>query len=160
MAKLCSEDNECISSLELARLESLVMPKTQEEQCWQAVALTLKCGSWQLGFSGADNVSLVCPISRYPTDEIDLLIKMLSCLAGGTKETIIFEPYEPAFELVIERTVEGGIKVHAWLDSGNTATGIYRWDAVGIRFYTTQHLLLSFIAELKRDFISAAPNSN
>jgi len=39
-----------------------------------------------------------------------------------------------------------------FVDAGNVETGIYRWDALGIRFFTNNQLLTDFVAELKSEF--------
>lgn len=89
---------------------------------------------------------------RQPNDEAYKLKSMLRELVDGKRKQVLFEPSEPSFELFAERTKEGGIGIYVWLDSGNASTGFYRWDAVGVRFYTTQTHLLSFIEELTLDF--------
>lgn len=91
---------------------------------------------------------LVC---RDPQDEIKALIKLLEGLLHGSRNKVLFEPAEPSFEFAIEGT-GGGLKVHIFVDAGNVETGIFRWDALGIRFFTNNEKLASFIQELKAEF--------
>ncbi len=91
---------------------------------------------------------LVC---RSPQDEMAALVKLLEGLLEGTRNKVLFEPAEPSFEFAIEGS-GGGLKVHIFVDAGNVETGIFRWDALGIRFFTNNEKLASFIQELKAEF--------
>lgn len=147
MAKLLCEDSECLSWLEM--IESPANPDKQEAagQIWQRITLTLASGSRRLSES--------CLICRQPEDEVGNLVARLGELLDGKREKALFEPAEPSFELDFERTREGGIRAQIWIDSGNAATGFYRWDAAGVRFYTTAEHLAAFKGELENEFLDA-----
>ena len=94
------------------------------------------------------NAFMLC---RQPTDEIKQLTEMLDELVVGKRSKILFEPAEPCFELSITN-VAGGLRVDFFVDAGNVETGIYRWDALGVRFFTDLPGLESFATELKAQF--------
>jgi hypothetical protein len=149
MAILLSEDQDVVSKLNLSAGEMKVLSgEHAENQQWQAVTLQLSSGTRQIRTAAADDV-LLC---RTPTDEPQDFIEQLEELAASIRQEVYFEPSEPSFELTLIRTRRGGIKVEAWIDSGNGSTGIYTWDACGIRFYTTDENIRTFIDELKREF--------
>lgn len=174
MAILKSEESQCPTSLELrfvqeragaAAVEAgalaaqsgagTVMPLAgtakvpgADNQTWAYVALALVSGGNRLAtVDGADYV-----LCRRPTDEVAKLADLLDQLVSKKHNRILFEPSEPSFEIVLERTARGGIKVEAWLDAGNATTAIYTWDAAGIRFYTTEVHVVSFTRELRSEF--------
>lgn len=151
MARLLSEDTECVSSLELAGSQADANVEDHPGQTWQRVDLTL--------VSGDREITEACLLCRLPADEVGNLVELLSDLTEGKRDEIIFEPAEPSFELTLTRTREGGIKAEAWLDAGNASTGFYRWDAAGIRFYTTIENLSAFMQALKQEFLSKAYSS-
>lgn len=91
-------------------------------------------------------------VCRSPQDEIGGLVKHLSELLEDKRPRVMFEPTEPSFELSVEST-GGGIKVEMFVDAGNVETGIYRWDALGIRFFTSAAQMRSFIQQLKDEFV-------
>jgi hypothetical protein len=148
MAILGSEEKETASYLELKGGSTKELPAGNEKQIWQHVELALKSGQRTAStLSGED--SLLC---RTPTDELQMLIDFLAELTAGKRDTVFFEPSEPSFEMSFTRMHKGGIKVEAWLDAGNGSTGFYTWDAFGIRFYTNDELLVSFIEEARKEF--------
>lgn len=146
MATLNSEDTECASKLTLALDTHTPELEPHGEETWQQFTLALVSGERQM----SEN-AILC---RHPRDEIAELADRIDILLGRKKAELRFEPAEPSFELKLERTREGGIKVEVWLDSGNAATGFYRWDAAGIRFYTTDELLANFKQDLQQEFLS------
>lgn len=147
MARLVSEDAECVSSLELSPSDVKSAQPACDDQNWQMIELRLSSGSRQM-------IEL-SPICRDPQDELAALARSLADFAGGKQAGVTFEPAEPSFELSFERAGARGIKVQAWIDSGNQETGFYRWDAAGIRFFTTDEKLAEFIAALRRDFLES-----
>ncbi len=148
MARLSSDNRECPSFLDLQAGDLKRLLAGDETQLWQSIALHLSAGQRQIS-TGEHEDCLLC---RTPEDEVETLIDNLEALATRRKDKVYFEPSEPTFELSFERTRAGGIKVEAWLDAGNGASGIYTWDACGIRFYTNDELLVSFIEEIRKDF--------
>lgn len=144
MAILRSEDTDSISSLEIRRYPAESAAEEHPGQIWEQCQLVLT--------SGARQISEVCMLCRKPQDEISSLIDKLADLLEGSRKTIIFEPSEPSFELTLSQATEGGIKAEIWIDSGNASTGFYRWDAAGIRFFTTRDHLTQFKRSLEIDW--------
>jgi len=157
MARLYSEDQENSSSLELLAGSFSQPEPAAGGELWQAVDLILLSGHRKLelrsGVDGAEN----CLICRRPEDEAGKLVRLLSELLNKQRHRVLFEPAEPSFELSLERTREGGIKVEAWIDCANSSTGFYGWDAAGIRFYTQDEQLDSFLKQLRIEL--AAPDA-
>ena len=149
MAKLIAEDEEQYSYLEISPGEKEVI----HGQDWQRFSLKLLIGRIALGIPPEGSPGEVdCLICREPQDEIGILVTNLEQFLNSTKDVALFEPSEPSFELAIKRAQAGGARVEVWLDSGNAAQGIYRWDAVGARFQTTERHLMTFLQELKQEF--------
>jgi hypothetical protein len=146
MATLHSEDTECASTIALTASRRSAPLEDHGAETWQQLELSLKSGS-RLLTEGA----IIC---RDPRDEVAELANLLNDLLSGRRTEVRFEPAEPSFELKFERTREGGIKAEVWLDSGNATTGFYRWDAAGIRFYTTDEHLASFKQDLQQEFLA------
>src|SRR5271170_371609 len=148
MATLYSEDNEVVSCLELAASE----PRQDSEvECWQPIALKLISGkrSVCLGNNTESPDQEVCLLCRSPDDEVRRLFNLLSDLVEDRRQKIMFEPAEPSFEVIMEKTSDKGIAVEIWVDSGNSSTGFYRWDAMGARFFTNAQNLRQFMDGLQ-----------
>lgn len=144
---LVSEDEDRPSSLSIEVADDKQLPAPDGEmQHWQNLRIQLRSGARGIGSLAAEEL-MIC---RTPTDEISLLAQQLEELLNQQREQILFEPSEPSFELSFTRTRRGGIKVEAWLDAGNGTTGIYTWDACGIRFLTTDAHLRQFVHGLRR----------
>jgi hypothetical protein len=148
-----------------------------QKQSWQLFDLEMKSGPRNLTFKSdqdqsSEDFTTVSEVSvedramaveslgkiprayalcRKPSDELDNLAKMLEELAAEERAKLSFEPSEPSFELTITN-VAGGFQVELFVDAGNVETGIYRWDSLGIRFFTTAAKLKSFHDELKAEF--------
>lgn len=148
MALLKSEDIDCPTSLELSASRERIMSAGGGDQTWQYVTLHLVSGENKLK-TPPDADYVLC---RRPEDEAKKLVDLLTALVEMKNDRVLFEPSEPSFEFSFERTNVGGIKVEAWLDAGNASTSIYTWDAAGIRFYTTDEHVVSFIQNLKSEF--------
>jgi hypothetical protein len=150
MAILHSEDQEVPSWLELSPSDYV---ETEGGQTWQKITLALRCGRRELSLSSADKeASLLC---REPDDEMLHLIGMLNELVEGKREKILFEPAEPFFELNISQTRDGSFTVETWVDSGDASTGFYRWDAIGVRFFTTKEQMQNFVRDMSQEFLSS-----
>ena len=131
----------------------MVKPGKLEDQlgqAWQRFSISLLSGSFSLSL-GADSGD-ACLLCRQPDDEVKGLCDSLSELLLPSAEHTLFEPAEPSFELALTKRGKLGLKVEIWLDAGNAKTGIYRWDAAGIRFFTHEEQLSEFIKQLKQDF--------
>lgn len=149
MAQLLSEDQDCISKIELVGRERKTLSSDKATgQDWQKVDFILSSGKQTFRTEPTENVMLC----RAPQDELITLVETLQHLLEKKRDEVIFEPSEPSFELSFTRTRRGGIKVEAWIDSGNATTDIYTWDASGIRFYSTDDNIRQFAEDLKREF--------
>lgn len=151
MAALNSEDQEYKTTLS-------IMPgsaKLIQNQMWQRYSIQLRTGSHEIKLGGPDAEKLESDsllFCRKPKDEVQDLIDKLKQIVDFDRDKLLFEPSEPCFELSIARSGVTGIKVEVWLDPGNAKTGIYRWDGVGIRFYSLQEHLIAFLKELEDEF--------
>ena len=156
MATLSSDDTESPSSIELLAGQPRESAPAMGEaaQQWQLIRLCLNTERVRIESPEAEGFTLC----RQPKDEPALLIAELEQLIAAERKTVLFEPQEPSFELNFQRSHHDGIKFEAWIDAGNAQTGFYRWDAAGIRFFTTCDLLRTFVEELRRDFGLAAVN--
>lgn len=151
MARLVSEDHESVSSIEIIKGPT----RSLHDQRWQRFSLILVSGNYRipLGLEGSsENEQDACMLCRSPEDEVLLLVTQLQELADFDRDKVLFEPAEPSFELSVARSGITGLRVSIWLDAGNAKTGIYRWDAAGIRFYTLQEHLVDFVKELRTEF--------
>jgi hypothetical protein len=148
MAKLLSEDLEIVSSLELLNGGEKVK---YGAEVWEPLAINLTSGPRLLSNVKPELLreSLLC---RSPKDEIGDLLEMLKDLLATRSDRVLFEPQEPFFELMIERSGRHGLKVETWMDAGDVQTGIYTWDALGIRFQTTSANLEQFIRAIQSEF--------
>ncbi|MBZ0189959.1 MAG: hypothetical protein K8F91_27190, partial [Candidatus Obscuribacterales bacterium] len=91
-------------------------------------------------------------LCRQPKDEASRLVKALEKLACHKRNKVDYELSEPCFSIKLKRQEDSGLQVVVFVDAGNVETGISRWDALGIRFFTNQTKLEQFIKELKQDF--------
>ncbi len=146
MAKLLSEDEEFISFLALNSTGDQI----ENEQLWQGYALEIGNGPISLKYGGAkDDGYLFC---RKPKDEIKMFCQNLQTFMDNRMQSLQFEPSEPSFEFSLERVESFGVKVSVFVDDGNASSAIARWDAFGLRFFTTDANLERFINELKSEF--------
>lgn len=150
MARLLSEDQDCVSDLRIIarQRKDLESEQLKEKQQWQKIDIQLRSGARQFLSEETADVMLC----RSPHDEAGNFIQLLEQMLDKKRDEVLFEPSEPSFEISLARTKRGGIKVEAWIDAGNGTTGIYTWDAAGVRFYTTDESLRDFVAEMKREF--------
>lgn len=150
MAKLISEDRDCVSDLQVIakHKKDLESQQLNEQQVWQKIDIQLRSGARQFMSEETADVMLC----RSPHDEAADFIEQLEQMLEKKRDEVLFEPSEPSFEISLTRTKRGGIKVEAWIDAGNGTTGIYTWDAAGVRFYSTDESLRDFVTELKREF--------
>jgi hypothetical protein len=152
MAILVSEDRDSQSSLEIIAGASQPLI----DQTWQNFSLVLKSGDFNLTLGKGDSSTpnnQGCLFCRQPEDELGGVFEQLQELVDNKRDKLLFEPAEPSFELTITRSGAHGYKVEVWLDAGNAKTGIYRWDAAGVRFFTLHKHLVAFLEELKQQFL-------
>jgi hypothetical protein len=151
MAILVSEDRDSQSSLEI--IAGTTQPLI--DQTWQTFSLVLKSGDFNLTLGKGDASTpnnQGCMFCRQPEDELEGVFEQLQELLDNKRDKLLFEPAEPSFELTITRSGAHGYKVEVWLDAGNAKTGIYRWDAAGVRFFTLHKHLVAFLEELRTQF--------
>lgn len=151
MAILHSDDQETPTTIELkgGKLRPASGGTAEDKERWQLVQLQFK--TQRVVITSSDNNAFT--LCRFPIDEPARIISELEQLVDGKREVVSFEPQEPSFELNFQRSHHDGIKVEAWIDSGNAQTGFYRWDAAGVRFFTTSQLVRDFIGELQAEFL-------
>lgn len=150
MATLISDDRESPTTVELTGgdLKSATGGTAKENERWQLIHIELKTERVTIASSREEAFTLC----RVPLDEPARLATQLEQLLANERDVVSFEPQEPSFELNFQRSHHDGIKVEAWIDSGNAQTGFYRWDAAGVRFFTTVDLVRMFVDALRRDF--------
>ncbi|MBU6450360.1 MAG: hypothetical protein KGS72_01180 [Cyanobacteria bacterium REEB67] len=180
MATLRSEDRDFESSVSIIAGQTLSIEAAsahndrREKQLWQMVELKIKSGERELVFSSevgieaaamkavspeelqdavenATRVANAYLICREPTNELTNLAVMLEEIADGARTRLSFEPSEPSFELTINN-VAGGLRVDFFVDAGNVETGIYRWDSLGVRFFTSAANLRAFVDDFRAEF--------
>lgn len=166
MARLNSEDSEYKSFLEIRARGSVSVEVGKSDEQWQFYSLALGHGARILLFTSpseeklayqgfiknVENVADGYLFCRTPKDEVAQLIEALEGFAQGDAPVFGFEPLEPCFELKLERRTPDEIRLTIFIDEGNALTDVARWDALGIRFFTTKGKLLAFTEELRRDF--------
>jgi len=167
MAKLLSEDQEYRSYIEIAAGPMLESSNGNADEVWQYCTLTLANGQRQLvytakhpstyeleqsAFADYAKVASGYLLCRKPKDEVKGLVDQLSHIVDGKSSHAIFEPLEPSFELTVLFEGSENVRVTIFVDEGNVETAVCRWDALGLRFFTTRNNLLTFINELKQEF--------
>ena len=151
MAKLVSEDEEIKSSLELIFLKDKIQNKVAIS--WIPYKIIFQSGEKELTYkldlknNGAGDYVLALK----PINEIENLINGIkSYLEDKEAKIFLFEPNEPSFELIIEKSHKG-YSVTCWADAGNVISNHYSWDGFGLRFFTTEKNIISFVEELNKE---------
>ena len=160
----CTNDNNDPNSqvsLELNLLETVSIDKAS----WLNYEIIFHVGQEQHKFSSKNRQAItalgtVGEIGKFafaiePYNELEVLIKGIESFLESTTQTYRFEPADPSFELILERTIDPNeIKVYCWVDAGNTQQLVYTWDGLGLRFVTTKeelkHLTLLASASLSK----------
>ena len=151
MAKLLSEDEEIKSSLELIFLKDKIENKVAIS--WIPYKIVLVSGEKKIIYEldeknkGAGDYVLALK----PINEIENLVNGIKDFLEDKKSKMFsFEPNEPSFELIIERSHKG-YSVTCWADAGNVISNHYSWDGFGVRFFTMEENILSFTKELSKE---------
>lgn len=158
MAKLISEDKNVKSSIEIVLLKDKL--KQKPPISWVPYKLVVSSASKELVYEkkDGDNGSGDYVLALEPVNEVDNLIKGISnFIQGETSKMFSFEAIEPSFELILERSYKG-YSVICWLDAGNVISDHYTWDGFGVRFFTNEKNIISFVEELEgevKNLISA-----
>ena len=81
-----------------------------------------------------------------PKNELLKLALGIEKFLNSSSKTYRFEPIEPSFELLLEKTeIQDDIKLYFWLDNGNLLENAhYSWDAIGLRFICSIQELQQF----------------
>ena len=151
MAKLVSDDEEIKSSLEIFLLKNNIENKPAIS--WIPYKIILNSGEKNLTYEldsknkgAGDYVFALKPIN-----EIENLIGGINNLLKDKENKMFsFEPNETSFELIIERSHKG-YSVTCWADAGNVISNHYSWDGFGLRFFTTEENIISFVKELNKE---------
>ena len=151
MAKLVSEDEEIKSNLELIFLKNKIENKPAIS--WIPYKIILQSGEKKLTYEldpknkGAGDYVLALK----PINEIENLINGINNLLKNKESKMFsFEPNETSFELIIEKS-HRGYSVTSWADAGNVISDHYTWDGLGLRFFTTEKNIISFVEELNTE---------
>ncbi len=159
MAKLVSEDEEIKSSLELIFLKDKLEDKVAIS--WLPYKIFLCSGEKKLIYEldlknkGAGDYVLALK----PINEIENLINGINnFLKNKESEMFSFEPNEPSFELILEKSHKG-YSATCWVDAGNVISNHYSWDGFGVRFFTTEENINSFVEELIKEKESLFSNA-
>ena len=151
MAKLISEDEEIKSSLEIIFLKDQI--KNKVAISWIPYKIILQSGEKKLTYElesknkGAGDYVLALK----PINEIENLVDGIKSFLDDKESKIFsFEPNETSFELIIERSHKG-YSVICWADAGNVISDHYTWDGFGLRFFTAEKNIVSFVEELNRE---------
>ena len=150
MAKLISEDNQIQSTLELILLKDQI--KNKSDISWIPYKIVLQSAENKLHYEKSTNQgSGDYVFALKPVNELDNLINGIkSYLENKTKNIFSFEPLEPSFELIMEKS-QAGFSVTCWIDAGNVISDHYTWDGLGLRFFTSEEKILSFVEELRKE---------
>ena len=151
MARLISEDEEIKSSLEIIFLKDQI--KNKVAISWIPYKIILESGEKKLIYEldpknkGAGDYVLALK----PINEIENLVEGIkSFLDDKESKMFSFEPNETSFELIIERSHKGYSAI-CWADAGNVISNHYTWDGFGVRFFTTEKNILSFVEDLSKE---------
>lgn len=151
MAKFISEDKEVKSSIEILLLKDKL--KQKPSISWVPYKLIVNSANKELIYEkkDGDNGSGDYVLALEPVNEVDNLINGISnFVKSDTSKMFSFEAIEPSFELILEKSYKG-YSVICWLDAGNVISDHYTWDGFGIRFFTNEESLLSFVEELDEE---------
>ena len=151
MALLISEDEIIKTSFEINFLKDKC--ETKLPISWIPYKLILQSAEKNLIFETptANRGSGDYVIALKPVNEIENCIKGIkNFLTIETKMIYSFEPLEPSFELILERSHKG-YSVTCWVDAGNVISDHYSWDGFGLRFFTTEEKINSFVSELSKE---------
>ena len=151
MAILLSEDEQVKSSFKLLFVKDQV--KKKPSMSWISYKVLLKSAEKELIFEKKSNNNGAGDyvLALKPINEIESIINgTKSFLQSETSKMFSFEPIEPSFELILERAHKG-YSVICWMDSGNVVSDHYTWDGLGIRFFTSEEKILSFVKELEKE---------
>jgi hypothetical protein len=158
----CNPDNhhpDSQVSFEINFPEDQARSKLSPDANWLSFELVFNIGKERRIFRSIDRIETTYTgipgqvgkfaLALKPVHELNTLTNLLDKFLRDTDiPSIRFEPADPSFEIIIERTHIGDFKVYVWVDAGNTNQLEYTWDAQGIRFLTNAALLKNFLDSL------------
>jgi hypothetical protein len=123
------------------------------EELWQFYEVILHRENSSVSFkSDTNETNKTQGIFAFNLSPINELLRLqqgiLNFLISEKRQQFIFQPADPSFELVIQRSHFDQFKVYLWLDEGNTRQLEYTWNASGIRFISSQQQIRDFIQDL------------
>ncbi|MDA0772775.1 MAG: hypothetical protein O3C63_07515 [Cyanobacteria bacterium] len=124
------DDNKWLNyQIELKMNDKSYQFKSQNKTATTALGTTAEIGKFAFAIS--------------PHNELETMQTQLKQFLASEHNSFRFEPYDPSFELIIERSeLDNEFKVYFWVDAGNTTGLEYSWDGIGVRFVTNKKLLL------------------
>ncbi len=151
MPILHSEDKSLKSRFEIKILKDEV--KNKPGISWVQYELLLISGEKSICYkkNPEDNGAGDYVFSLVPANEILKISEGLKTFLEDKTNTLYsFEPLEPSFEIIFERS-HAGYSFTCWVDAGNVITDHYTWDGFGIRFFTSEENILNFANSLKSE---------
>lgn len=131
----------------------------KSNELWISYEIVINCGRERQVFRSIDkeemtHTGIMGRVGHFafalkPKNEIAILVQQIEKFLNDKERlSINFEPADPSFELIIERTHGDEYKVYLWIDCGNTTQLEYTWDARGIRFITTEDNIRQFLTAI------------
>lgn len=151
MAILLSEDEQVKSSFELLFLKDQI--KNKPSVSWINYKLVLISGENKIVYERKENNKGAGDyvLALKPVNEIENIVSGInSFLKNESSKMFSFEPLEPSFEFILERSHKG-YSVTCWLDAGNVISDHYSWDGFGIRFFTNEEKIVSFMEQVSQE---------
>ena len=151
MAKLICEDENVKTSFELIFLKDKI--EKRPGISWIPYKIILESLEKRLVYEKENNNKGAGDyvLSLDPVNEIENLINGIkSFVENETQKLFSFEPIEPAFEVILERSFKG-YSTTVWMDAGNIDSDHYAWDGFGVRFFTNEDKIKLFLLDLEKD---------
>lgn len=157
MVKLISEDEKIKSSFEIIFLRDKIEHRSNIS--WIPYKIILESSDKKLVYEKENNNQGAGDyvFALEPINEIESLINGIKTFLSrdiprnvSTQNMFSFEPIEPSFELIMERSHKG-YSVTCWMDAGNVDSDHYSWDGFGVRFFTSKEKITDFISELNKE---------
>ena len=151
MARLISEDEHVKSSFEIVLLKNQIEKKPSIS--WIPYRIILMSSDKSLVYEKKNNKEGAGDyvLALEPINEVKNIISGIDkFLKDKNSSMFSFEPMEPSFELILEKSHQG-YSVTCWIDAGNVDSMHYSWDGFGLRFFTTEEKIKLFIDELDRE---------
>lgn len=141
MAIVESEDREVRSSLTMTLLEW----ERIGDDDWRHYELSVVSGTRGWILADAAVQEGVCALS--PVDR-QRLLEGLRRFVAKQRDLFRFTPDEPNFDLELARD-RHGLTLTCWIDAGNQYYHHHTWDALGVRFLTSEESVIAFYQALE-----------